>query len=76
MANIYSSADLVIVVLDGDANTGIPRIQGRSGDIQKRIEINGSTLMNEFPKVETLISNSAWAKRGWTAKNTAEKKMS
>lgn len=50
MANIFSLAHLVIVVLEGDMETGIPGIQLRPSRIQKQVETAG-LVYNHLTKV-------------------------
>lgn len=66
MARIFSSASLVIVVLDGDMETGIPGVQPRTFEIQKQTEGAGLVYTNELPRFDRLINNSYWNTRGWT----------
>lgn len=66
MANIFSSAYLVLIVLDGNMETGIPGIQKRSTEAQMHAEIGGLSCVNELPSPKELIRHSEWATRGWT----------
>lgn len=66
MANIYSSAYLVLVVLDGNMETGIPGVQQRPIEMQMHAEIAGLSYVNQLPTPKELIDHSDWATRGWT----------
>ncbi|KAK6858096.1 hypothetical protein PG995_005795 [Apiospora arundinis] len=66
MDQIYGQAELTIVSLGGDPQTGLPGVDGTPRSIRRTEVIKGYTFKTTFRDPRQVIMESKWNQRGWT----------
>lgn len=67
MGTVYADAVLVLVILEGNADTGISGI-GHDRQVQDSIDLPTRSLIKSTPRIcgNETFSGKTWATRGWT----------
>lgn len=67
MASIYSLAKLVIIVTDGNSDSGIPGVSRERSQGQVQEHIAGFDFsLDEIPTLKEVEGGCVWSTRGWT----------